>query len=898
MSSVPLNPFSDQIVTQPRRAEPAIKGLNDQVLRRLLNEFEKVNSIPRRCGRIQLVVSPAGGYGKSHTTGRLFRDVGRQATRVYVRPSAAPDSCWISLLHSLVQELSGPEYEGTTEQHAFPPTQLDALAHGVFGTLLVGLMDAGEYSYGDPEFVRHRLTKQVFEKWDLSNPDSPWGSWASDMLDTFEKSETRSARLLRLLAELTQDTLSNTTRPQAWMRVLRAYCQDRADASVREFALEWIRARTPRADEGTRPLGIVAADGEDQAAPVAVRNAAARTRVLDLLALAKLFRPFILVFDQTEVFGRVPGMPRAFGSVLSDLMQGEGAHLTIVTANRDVWENELLPAMDGADQDRIAPRLEMLGLTRDQARELAMQRLQQTRMTPEQMETVIAPAWLDEQFASGQVSSRDFLRRCERRFEDVVPAAPAVPAQPAMMLVELYSRVLKRHLEDQRELADFRADVLRWALYEVPARVNAGFLAMPSTNDAPSFISEWRNGDSKRWMIVLEQGSHTLNWLSVAVRAADLQREHPGTVTLAVRTAGQPAIPRPEWGLVGSEIEDVQRSGALHIVTLTVEQLARIYAIWELYTQACQGDIPHEPDSVVRFASQRFQQWYASLRGITAEPKINSEGVAVALPMPPPPDEATLAGAPATIRVSMPPPAPAPVAPVTKATAPIAASAASRNVAPPTPTSGSPNVVPMSAPAPKTSSVPVPAEVVEAAASAPAVGVAVAVAPMASAVAVPAETSAVDAYDPAVAAAPVSQTAMLAEPPSGPTPTALATEPSGPVPSASDRTHAAASPMPVEESQESTHRVEASDKSESLSSPIMEDAAATTVAPAVQHYTSTFSLVPSPAPSPRPVVSPPPPHGVTVFKHPVPPPNLLRPRPHVPTPTFVPQSQDQATKAS
>jgi hypothetical protein len=646
---VPLNPFSEQIVTQPRRAEPAIKGLNDQVLRRLVAEFEKATTVPRRCGRVQLVVSPAGGYGKSHLTGRLFREVGRRATRVYVRPFTAPDSCWISLLHSMVQELTGPEFEEGQDHGPFPPTQLDAMAHGVFGTLLVGLMDAGEYNYADPEFVRHRLTKQIFEKWDLSNPASPWGAWAAETLDTFEASETRSARLIRLLEELTLNTLSSATRPQAWLRVLRGYCQDRADAAARELALEWVRARMPRVEEATKPLGLTIADGEDQAATVAVRNSTARSRVLDLLALSKLYRPLVLCFDQTEVFARVPGLSTAFGTVLSDLVQGEGAHLTVVTANSEVWHSQLLPAMESADQDRIAPRLEMLGLTREQGRELAQQRLKLTRLPMDLQSQITAADWLDTQFNSGLLSPREFLRRCERRYEDIVPAAPAQSAKPEMMLVELFSREHKRLLDDPRELSDYRPDVLRWALLDVPSRVSSGVTVHPYGESAVSFVADWKEGDSKRWVIVIEEGAHALNWRTITNRAVTLHRQSEGTVTLAIRTATQPTLPRPHWGMVGPEMEEAERTRALRVVTLTADQLARIYATWELYTQACQGDIPHEPDAVVRFAAQRFQSWYASLRGEKSAEEKHDTGqipgeILAPLPEPAGVDSSILAG--------------------------------------------------------------------------------------------------------------------------------------------------------------------------------------------------------------------------------------------------------------
>lgn len=670
---VPLNPFSDQIVTSPRRTEPAVRGLNDQVLRRLVSEFEKVEALPRRCGRVQLVVSPAGGYGKSHLTGRLFHDLGRRATRIYVRPFSDPDGCWVSLLHTLVQELTAPEFDDGTDRGKFPPTQLDAFAHGVFGTLLVGLMDAGDFTYNDPNFVRERLLKRAFEKWDLSNPQSNWGVWAAEMLDSYETRESRNARVTKLLHETTGGALSASTRPQAWLRVLRRYAQDRADEATRDMVLEWLRARTPREIEATKPIGLHVTDGVDSGLAPAARNALARSRVLDILALARLFRPFVLCFDQTEVFGRVLGLARAFGSLLSDLVQGEGAHLTVVTANNDVWESQLVHSFERADRDRIAPRLEMLGLTIEQGRELALQRLKQTRLPADLQDQVLAPAWLEGQFSIGLLSPREFLRRCERRYEDVVPSAPAQPAKPEMMLVELFAHERKALLADPRELTDYRYDVLRWALLDVPSRMATGVTAAVSRMDVPAFAAEWTDKADKKWFIVLEEGNNALTWRAITRRAIKLHEENARASTLVVRIKDQMEIPQSSWVAVRPEMEEAQKSGAMRIVTLEHDVLSRVYAAWELYTQACQGDIPHEPDSVLRFAAQRLQAWFASLRGEKTadqmhEPLMADETVAEApkadaAPMP------VVAVAPSAPTVSAPAAPAAPVAPSAAAVA-------------------------------------------------------------------------------------------------------------------------------------------------------------------------------------------------------------------------------------
>ena len=620
------NPFVDQIVTSPRRAEPPIRGLNDSSLNRLLSAFQRILKPPFRCERAQLIVSPAGGFGKSHLIGRLFSELGRRATRIYVRPFGDPETCWVSLLNTIVQEMVMPEREGDAPGFGVP-NQFDAFAHGLFGGLLARLIREGDYRADPAEAACLRLTSQALEKWDMGDERSSWGQWAAQVLADHETNPAREARLIQLLMESFPEGLSQNTRPQAWLRVLRRYSCDRTDIATREACLEWFRGRTPSDATETKALGLSPSDGCDPALGAHGRNEIARHRVLDFCALARLFRPFVLCFDQTEVYARVPGLSRAFGSVLSDLVQGEGAHMCVLTANNDIWEDQLAPAMDRADRDRIMPKMELQGLTRDQARSLAHQRLRTVNAPEALRDRMLDDAWIDEQFARGQISARAFLQLCERRYDDV--AYHLSKTTRATGLIEMLDESKKQIASTSPIYQQFRQDVFRWSLLDVPARTASAFTVKANKFDALGFEIEW-NSKSKRRFFVLEDSAHVTTWKSIAKRAEELKSDAEApAVTIALRLPSHPDIPQPSWQSAAPEIKAATHS-SLCISRVHQEIVAEIYAAWELYTKACQGDITSSPEEVVLVAGQRFDSWWTSLLGLEPVPLFEPVSVSAA----------------------------------------------------------------------------------------------------------------------------------------------------------------------------------------------------------------------------------------------------------------------------
>jgi hypothetical protein len=649
------NPFVDQVVTSPRRAEPSIRGLNDSALNRLLSAFQRVSRAPARSERAQLIVSPSGGYGKSHLIGRLFADLGRRATRIYVRPFGDPETCWISLLNTIVQEMVMPEREGEAVRFG-TPNQFDAFAHGLFGELLARLIREGDFRADPADAACQRLTSQALEKWDMSADNSSWGQWAAKVLLDHENAPAREARMVQLLLQSFPDGLSQNSRPQAWLRVLRRYSRDRSDAATREACLEWIRGRTPSDPPETQALGLLPSDGTDTGLSANARNEIARHRVLDLCSLARLFRPFVLCFDQTEVYARVPGMAKVFGSVISDLVQGEGAHMCVITANHDVWENQLQRNMERADADRIMPKVELQGLTREQGRSLACQRLVTVNAPEALRDRLLEDAWLDEVFARGQISARAYLQMCERRYDEVAHHISA--ANRASDLVGMLEEARYQIASSAASLQQFRQEIFRWALLDVPSRTTSAFTVTALPRDADGFEIEWRT-KTKRRVFVLEDASHVTVWRRIARHAEELKSDPSApAITIAPRLPTHPEIPHATWQGTHPEIKAATHS-SLCIVRIHPETIAEVYAGWELYTKACQADIAASPEEIVAFLGQRFESWWGTLLNTEPAPAfapvaVTASAIVAASAAQP---------APAPNATNAPPQIPAPAAP-------------------------------------------------------------------------------------------------------------------------------------------------------------------------------------------------------------------------------------------
>src|SRR5690606_36738734 len=84
------------------------------------------------------------------------------------------------------------------------------------------------------------------------------------------------------------------------------------------------------------------------------------------------------------------------------------------------------------------------------------------------------------------------------------------------------------------------------------------------------------------YLFGFETGSHWRRWHSIAQYAARRNGgEGPPVRTIFFRTADQPPVPGPRW-VVAAEIEEAKRKD-LHLITLTSEEAAALYAAKDLF---------------------------------------------------------------------------------------------------------------------------------------------------------------------------------------------------------------------------------------------------------------------------------------------------------------------------
>ncbi|HZA28029.1 MAG TPA: hypothetical protein VE735_00250, partial [Gammaproteobacteria bacterium] len=288
MSKLPINPFAENIVGEPRRIETPVTGLNDSALEKLTNAFESLtkDSLPRvksQAPHALLVTSAAPGYGKSHLLGRLFRKLEHRATLIYAKPFQDPSLCWRSLLHHMVMELQYPDRADTVACAPGELSQLDTFARHVLA------------------FLRNQPNE-------ASQAPRLW-NWLRKPFGILLR---KPAQALKMFGVHLQggDT--------AWLKVLSTYACEPPSSHLRNACLDWIKYQ-PLEQEEARQIGLRQAELPEVDLPYVQRNEECRERIFDLLKLAAFYRPFALCFDQTELYENSPNLAKVLGQMIRQL---------------------------------------------------------------------------------------------------------------------------------------------------------------------------------------------------------------------------------------------------------------------------------------------------------------------------------------------------------------------------------------------------------------------------------------------------------------------------------------------------------------------------------------------------------------------------------------------------
>jgi hypothetical protein len=595
---IEVNPFDDLIVNEPRRPEMAVSGLNEKPLQTLLSQFQRLSegTAPREqrsSGRALLITSVQPGFGKSHLISRLFRSLHERATLIYVRPFQNSSLAFQSLLATVVREMHFPDRMDAEAWRPSEPTQLDALACSVLAHLVADLIEADpQGDQADAKFLRSDPVNAFGEGLDAH----PWGKW---MRETF----------VSYLAAYEQALARRNVRLNSpeWLRVLFAYAFNYPDRDIRQAAQDWMAGHPLSAEQGAllglRPAELLAAE-----APAEELNHVSRLRLIDLCRLACLYRPFVFCFDQTESYGHAALLARSLGMVIATLVNEANNHLTMVTSNQAPWNQTIKVHFENADSERIEhPPLILEGLTRRQGEELIRLRLADRSVEPAMLAGMLAKEWLQEEFQTDedQRGARRFLQLCKERWEKL----RSQPPPPAVNLDQLYEERRLKLLADPKRLL-FDADALQW-LVKVCAAGLPGLKIHP--NGAGYFTIGWE-ASARRVLFGFEAGSNWKRWAAIARHAQDRAVKNPPLKAVFFRDGEQPPIPGPTWKVAG-EIQAAKQE-VLHLIILTRDDLAVLYAGSDLHAEALGGDIaPHTAEDVLVFLRQRFRMWWQKLMG-------------------------------------------------------------------------------------------------------------------------------------------------------------------------------------------------------------------------------------------------------------------------------------------
>jgi hypothetical protein len=593
-----VNPFEDDVVTEPRRVSFSVEGLNDAPLERLIARFRELTEgeLPRRqipAQRAQLVVSPDRGYGKSHLLGRLFKRLGEQATLIYLRPFQDPQRIWSSVLQTTIQELERP-----TQNGAEAGSQLEAFSKGVLAHVAADHMaNGGVENYSAIEDAVNYLRAHPLKVLGQVPRSRRLIDWMKSGLD-----EQRT--LQKLAGLLRRRGVDLARREAAWLKVLAGYAFSDPDSPERDAALKWLRG-DPLETEELSILKLTTADNEGKADSSAYEiNGLCFQRLKGLCVLSSYYRPFVLCFDQTEFYGSDKALVNALGSGVEALHAAVPNQLTIVTTNAANWASDMLPVMEQAYRNRFSPEISLEGITEAQARELIKARLTDFQVNDTAVSAFIADGWLRTRFtARREIGVRDLLITAAERFRAL--AKPAAKPRPKAPMAELFAVEVNK-VRANKALHQYNQDCLMW----FAAVLAEGYknIAIRKTRER-YFTVQWAWPDGTI-NFAFEGGDNNARWRAIAREAVALAPGSPKRFgALVFRTPDLKPIPRPTWGVAKTQIDEAQKRG-LRVVSLSVDDVCHLHGARELYSNARQGNINYEADEILQWLKVQFEPWF------------------------------------------------------------------------------------------------------------------------------------------------------------------------------------------------------------------------------------------------------------------------------------------------
>ncbi|MBF0226909.1 MAG: hypothetical protein HQK76_15795 [Desulfobacterales bacterium] len=587
-----VNPFENDIVSEPRRARRDVSGLNDNAIFDIIERFEKLEE-SHKLTHAQFVISPQPGYGKSHLIGRIFRELNNSAILVYLKPFEDSSSCWKSILLKIVQELNFPEridieYCGDKDM-----TQLEAFAHGLLKRLIIKFIE----NFNAPDDKKKILINQLCDA-NLSElrRDRVW-------IDILFKKKFKGI-VKECTRQLNRNGIVLNASPESWLSVLSIYAYFPDQSELKLSCKDWLQGGSINKTDAEK-IGIRLNDIPYPEMSRGEINELCKHRILDFCKLAGFFKPFVFCFDQTENYGKEEMLAKAFGSVIQILTDESENLMTVITANQVAWTNSIKPCWEDAYLARLSEPIELEGLEINQAKELISQRFDGWDLDNTLINNFYKDNWLEQLFENlSEIGVRDFLKRCSILWQEITHHK-----QETRPITDYYKKAIEEIQSQPRKLV-FDPDTLLWLV-----------------NEAGRFISDVNSEKYKKskylthvWQIKerriyfgFEGGSNAKRWESIA-RAAKLNFEaNPKSKAVFFRTYDLPKIPGSNWDTMGPKIEEAKQT-CLHIINLEQSDMVRLYAAYDLYIKASEGDIPYKREEALNLIREELKDFWENIQ--------------------------------------------------------------------------------------------------------------------------------------------------------------------------------------------------------------------------------------------------------------------------------------------
>jgi hypothetical protein len=181
------------------------------------------------------------------------------------------------------------------------------------------------------------------------------------------------------------------------------------------------------------------------------------------------------------------------------------------------------------------------------------------------------------------------------------PEPTPKPSDPAKELEDTFQTYVNK-IKTQPKRLVYDPDALFWLVQEVAGRPGVAFKKFKSTRGY--LMARW-DIDGRKIYFGFEAGHHFKRWQAIQQEAGRYHAADPSSKVVFFRTPELRFIPGPGWRSA-PDIAAAKRS-YLHILVIGREAMAQLYAAYDLYLDAAEGNLPFKTDQAIAFIRSRLK---------------------------------------------------------------------------------------------------------------------------------------------------------------------------------------------------------------------------------------------------------------------------------------------------